>query len=201
MRASAGARRRLGRLHLRKKILHNNNRTFMSQIEVTRHTDVYPEIHSSSYSREEFEGKVVIVTGGGNCLGRAAGLAFAKLGSSVVFADIIGDDAESAAKEARDKFGVKAIGVTMDVCKLEDNERLVKTVERELGAVDCVVFSAVKARWDTIDLSTSEDWWSVMETNLKGPVDLTRLLVPGMLKRNTGTFIYHASRVLLSRQY
>jgi NAD(P)-dependent dehydrogenase (short-subunit alcohol dehydrogenase family) len=167
----------------------------MSSIEVTRHRDVYPEIHSSVYSREEFVGKVVIVTGGGNGLGKAAGLAFAELGGFVAFADIIEEDAESAAKEARERFGVKSIGITMNVCNLKDNERLVETVERELGPVDCVIFSAVKARWDTIDLSTSEDWWSVMETNLKGPVDLTRLLVPGMLKRKSGTFIYHASRV------
>lgn len=83
----------------------------------------------------------------------------------------------------------------MDVTKLEDNERLVKTVEQKLGEVDCVIFSAVKARWDTLEISTSEDWWSVMETNLKGPVDLTRLVLPSMLKRNTGTLIYHASRV------
>jgi hypothetical protein len=173
-----------------------NHHGTMSSIEVTRHRDVYPEIHSSVYSREEFGGKVVVVTGGGNGLGKAAGLAFAELGSSVAFADIIGEDAESAAEEVRHRFGVKAIGIKMDVCNMKDNERLVETVERELGPVDCVIFSAVKARWDTIDLSTSEDWWSVMETNLKGPVDLTRLLVPGMLKRNSGTFIYHASRVL-----
>jgi hypothetical protein len=177
------------------EFLKSDNNTAMSSTEITRHRDVYPEIHSSVYSREEFAGKVVLVTGGGNYLGKAAGLAFAELGSSVAFADIIGEDAESAAKEARDRFGVKAIGIQMDVCNLKDNERLVETVERELGPVDCVIFSAVKARWDTIDLSTSEDWWSVMETNLKGPVDLTRLLVPGMLKRNTGTFIYHSSRV------
>jgi NADP-dependent 3-hydroxy acid dehydrogenase YdfG len=85
----------------------------------------------------------------------------------------------------------------MDVRKPQDNERLVQVVERELGEVDCVIFSAVVARWDSLDLTTSEGWWNVMETNLKGPVDLTRLLLPSMLKRNTGTFIYHASRVYL----
>jgi NAD(P)-dependent dehydrogenase (short-subunit alcohol dehydrogenase family) len=168
----------------------------MSTTEITRHRDVYPAIAPETYNRGEFKDKVILITGGGNGLGKAAGLAFAKLGSHVCFADIIGEDALSAAEEAKSLgSGVKAIGVEMDVTKLEDNERLVETVERELGPVDCVVFSAVKARWDTIEVSTSEDWWSVMEVNLKGPVDLTRLVVPSMLKRNTGTLIYHASRV------
>jgi NAD(P)-dependent dehydrogenase (short-subunit alcohol dehydrogenase family) len=164
---------------------------------VVRHRDVYPAIAPSTFSRSEFDGKVVVITGGGSGLGKAAGMAFAQLGSHVAFADIVGKEADSAAKEASRKFGVKAIGVAMDVTVLADNVRLVETVERELGPVDCAVFSAVKARWDTLDLTESEDWWSVMETNLKGPVDLTRLLLPGMLKRNSGTFIYHASRVSL----
>ena len=167
----------------------------MSSTAITRHTDVYPAIAPGTYNRSEFAGKVVLITGGGNGLGKAAGLAFAQLGSHVCFADIVSEDAKCAATEAQ-KFGVKAIGVEMDVTKLEDNERLVRRVEKELGEIDCVVFSAVKARWDTLEISSSEDWWSVMEVNLKGPVDLTRLVLPSMLKRNTGTLIYHASRVL-----
>jgi NAD(P)-dependent dehydrogenase (short-subunit alcohol dehydrogenase family) len=163
---------------------------------VPRRTDVYPSIAPDTFSREEFSEKVVLVTGGGNGLGKAAGLAFAQLGSHVAFADISKSDADAAALEA-ERFGVKAIGVQMDVSKLADNERLVETVESELGSIDCVIFSAVIARWDTLDLTTSEGWWHVMETNLKGPVDLTRLVLPSMLKRNTGTLIYHASRVRL----
>ena len=173
----------------------------MSSIAVTRHRDVYPAIAPSTYTKSEFAGKIILITGGGNGLGKAAGLAFAQLGSDVCFADIIEEDALSAAKEATERFEVKAIGVQMNVTKLEDNERLVKTVERELGEVDCVIFSAVKARWDTLEISTSEDWWSVMETNLRGPVDLTRLVLPSMLKRNTGTLIYHASRVSSNSVY
>jgi NAD(P)-dependent dehydrogenase (short-subunit alcohol dehydrogenase family) len=172
-----------------------NTSCLNSILNVTK--DVYPAIAPNKYSRSEFTGKIVVVTGGGNGLGKAARLAFAQLGSHVAFADIVEAEADSAAKEARESFGVKAIAVHMDVCKLQDNERLVQVVERELGEVDCVIFSAVVARWDTLDLTTSEGWWNVMEKNLKGPVDLTRLLLPGMLKRNTGTFIYHASRVYL----
>lgn len=167
----------------------------MSTTTIARHTDVYPTIAPSTYTKSEFHDKVILVTGGGNGLGRAAGLAFAELGSKVCFADILGEDALSAAEEARAKYGVKTMSVEMDVTKLEDQERLLRDVERELGEVDCVVFSAVKARWDTLEISESDEWWSVMETNLKGPVDLTRLVLPSMLRRNTGTLIYHSSRV------
>jgi NAD(P)-dependent dehydrogenase (short-subunit alcohol dehydrogenase family) len=167
------------------------------ELRVPRRTDVYPAIAPDTFSREEFSEKVVLVTGGGNGLGKAAGLAFAQLGSRIAFADISKSDADAAALEAHERFGVKAIGVHADVSKLADNERLVEIVEKELGSIDCIIFSAVIARWDTLDLTTSEGWWHVMETNLKGPVDLTRLVIPSMLKRNTGTLIYHSSRVRL----
>jgi len=144
------------------------------ELRVPRRTDVYPAIAPDTFSREEFSEKVVLVTGGGNGLGKAAGLAFAQLGSRIAFADISKSDADAAALEAHERI-----------------------VEKELGSIDCIIFSAVIARWDTLDLTTSEGWWHVMETNLKGPVDLTRLVIPSMLKRNTGTLIYHSSRVRL----
>src|SRR5271170_8406242 len=98
----------------------------MSSLTVTRYKDVYAAIEPTAFSKAEFAKKVVIVTGGGNGLGRAAGLAFAQIGSHVTFADIIAKDADSAAQEAR-KFGVPALSVCMDVTSLVDNKRLVKT--------------------------------------------------------------------------
>lgn len=41
---------------------------------------------------------------------------------------------------------------------LTDDIGLVETVKRKLSEMDCVIFSIVKARWDTLDLSTSKDW-------------------------------------------
>lgn len=49
--------------------------------------------------------------------------------------------------------------------------------------------------FDTFDVSREEDWWGLIETNLKGPTDLTRLVIKDMIKRNTGTLIYISSRV------
>jgi short-subunit dehydrogenase len=68
-----------------------------------------------------------------------------------------------------------------------------------LGDIDCVVFCAGYGMFDTFEVSREEDWWGLIETNLKGPTDLSRLVVPSMIKRNTGTLIYMASRVFSSR--
>lgn len=79
--------------------------------------------------------------------------------------------------------------------KLEDTQRLYETTVKELGEVDIIVFAAGYGMFDKFALSRERDWWGLIETNLKGPTDLTRLALPSMIKRNTGKLIYISSRV------
>jgi NADP-dependent 3-hydroxy acid dehydrogenase YdfG len=168
----------------------------MTLEKINTHKDVYQAIAPETYSKEEFEGKVVIVTGSGSGIGKATALAFSQLGAKVAFTDLTIESAQSAADEAR-SFGNKTIAVSGNVTKLKDTERLVAETTQKLGPVDCVVFAAGYGMFDKFEISRSDDWWGLVETNLKGPTDLTRLVLPDMIKRNTGTLIYIASRVSL----
>ena len=167
----------------------------MSLEKITTHKDVYPAIAPETYSKEEFEGKVVIVTGSGSGIGKATALAFSELGAKVAFTDLTIEAAQSAADEAK-RFGNKTIAVAGNVTNLKDMEKLAEETRQKLGPVDCIVFAAGYGMFDKFEVSRSEDWWGLVETNLKGPTDLTRLVLPEMIKRNTGTLIYIASRVL-----
>ena len=168
----------------------------MSLEKINTHKDVYPAIAPETYSKEEFEGKVVIVTGSGSGIGKATALAFSELGAKVAFTDLTIETAQSAADEAK-PFGNKTVAVAGNVTKLKDMEKLVAETTQKLGPVDCIVFAAGYGMFDKFEVSRSDDWWGLVETNLKGPTDLTRLVLPDMIKRNTGTLIYIASRVLL----
>ena len=159
------------------------------------YTDVYPAIDASNYSSETFKDKVVIVTGAGNGIGRETALAFSQLGAKVVFADWQKDKAQSAADEATQKFGNPTLVVGGDVRKLEDTEKLYESVTTTFGDVDVVVFAAGYGMFDKFAISREKDWWGLIETNLKGPTDLTRLVLPSMIKRNTGKLVYISSRV------
>ena len=168
----------------------------MSLEKINTHKDVYPAIAPETYSKEEFEGKVVIVTGSGSGIGKATALAFSELGAKVAFTDLTIEAAQTACDEAK-SFGNKTVAVAGNVTKLKDMEKLVDETTKKLGPVDCIVFAAGYGMFDKFEVSRSDDWWGLVETNLKGPTDLTRLVLPDMIKRNTGTLIYIASRVLL----
>jgi NADP-dependent 3-hydroxy acid dehydrogenase YdfG len=165
--------------------------------KISTHKDVYPAIAPDTYDKSEYEKKVVIVTGSGSGIGKATGLAFSELGASVAFTDLTQESAQAAADEATQKFGNKTIAVAGNVVSIKDMENLVAETWEKLGPIDVVVFCAGYGMFDTFAVSRMEDWWGLIEVNLKGPTDLTRLVLPDMIKRDTGTLIYIASRVNL----
>lgn len=162
---------------------------------ISVYKDVYPSIDPSIYSPNHFKDKVVVVTGSGSGIGKETAMAFSQLGAKVCFTDWRLSAAQSAAEEAK-KFGNKTIVVGGDVTKMEDTQNLYDKVTKELGEIDIAVFAAGYGMFDTFAVSREKDWWGLIETNLKGPTDFTRLVLPSMIKRNTGSLIYISSRVL-----
>src|SRR6185437_11995672 len=83
-----------------------------------------------------FTGKVALVTGGGNGIGRAACVAFAKAGARVVAVDRDGAAAEATAGIVRQNGG-EAIAITADVTRSAEVRAYVKTTIYKFGRIDC----------------------------------------------------------------
>ena len=87
------------------------------------------------------DGKVTVITGAGNGIGRATALRFAEEGSAVVVADIQSERAEETA-EMVIAAGGRAKSISVDVASSSDNDAMADMAIDEFGGLDCLVTAA-----------------------------------------------------------
>jgi NAD(P)-dependent dehydrogenase (short-subunit alcohol dehydrogenase family) len=137
----------------------------------------------------DLTGKVSVVTGGSNGLGRAMAETLAVAGSRVAICSRNGVEAEKVAKEISDTTRQVCIGLGADVSRKADVDGFFASVEREIGPVDILIANAgINAKKDIV-ASTEEDWDAIMDINLKGSFLCAKAVVPGMRQKQWGRII------------
>jgi NAD(P)-dependent dehydrogenase (short-subunit alcohol dehydrogenase family) len=135
---------------------------------------------------ESLAGKIVIVTGASSGVGEAAVRAFSQHGAVVVLA------ARNAGKIAALAKSHGGLAIPTDVTRMDDLRRLIDTTVAKCGRIDVVVNNAaanVRGNFDTLDPDAIA---SVIDTNLKAPLLLTRLALPH-LRQSRGVVVNVAS--------
>jgi len=136
-------------------------------------------------------GKVVIVTGGGQGIGREYAREFAAAGAIPVVVDVNAEGVERVAGEIAAAGGV-ALAAPADVSDPDEVERLVATVVEEHGRVDVLInnaaiFSSLKMR--RFDQIPYEEWQRVMKVNVDGCYLMARAVLPSMLEAGWGRIV------------
>lgn len=142
-----------------------------------------------SQREKPLDGKVALVTGGGRGLGQSVSRALAENGAHVFITGRTSATLIRASNELRASLGVKSAFTEADVTDQSAMERAIKQCEAELGPIDILVNNAGIGLDGPIEATNVDDWWHVMEVNVKGPLILSRLVLPGMIARGSGHII------------
>jgi 2-hydroxycyclohexanecarboxyl-CoA dehydrogenase len=137
-------------------------------------------------------GKTAIVTGGGGGIGGATCRRFAEAGTRVAVMD---RDAEAAERVAGAiaAAGGTARAFSCDITQYEQVRRAVADAEAALGPIDILVNNA---GWDVFRLfkdTRPEDWQKLIAINLVGALNMTHVVLPGMIERRAGRIVNIAS--------
>ncbi len=150
------------------------------------------------------EGRIAVVTGGGNGIGRALALALAHAGAKhVAVADLDIDAAQEVARRCTHHCTGSAHRA--DVSQTGDLARLIAEVEAESGPIDLFCSNAgIAAGFDTTFTNaagqTDAVWQKAWEVNVLAHVRAARLLIPKMRERGSGYFLQTVSAAGLLNQ-
>jgi NAD(P)-dependent dehydrogenase (short-subunit alcohol dehydrogenase family) len=139
------------------------------------------------------EGKVALITGASQGLGRALAFAFARDGASLVICSRT-EEAIRPMDGELEREGVEVISLAADVSKAEDVDRVVDAAVGEFGGIDVLVNNAgVLGPRVAIEEYPEDEWRKVIDANLTGPFLVSKALIPHM--REGGSIINLVSGV------
>ena len=139
--------------------------------------------------------QVAIVTGGGTGIGRAFTEALASAGTKVVIASRRSEVLRRTAEDINAKLGSEAVfPYEFDIRDRAQVEELVADVYGRWQAIDVLVNNSGLAVPETVDEVTDDGWETVMDTNLRGVMQLVRAVLPFMRKNDFGDIVNVSSQ-------
>jgi 3-oxoacyl-[acyl-carrier protein] reductase len=139
--------------------------------------------------------QVAIVTGGGSGIGRAFAEALASAGARVVIASRRTDTLRRTADEINAAFGSELVfSYEFDIRDRAQTEELVADVYGRWQAIDVLINNSGLAVAETVEGMTDDGWETVMDTNLRGVMQLVRATLPFMRKNDFGDIVNVSSQ-------
>lgn len=137
-------------------------------------------------------GKTAVLTGASGGIGKFIARALAKEGATVVGISRSPSGLAEICAEV-ETIGGQGIPIPGDLSKLSELPSLVEQIEQQAGSVDILINNAAIEKFLPFQEYSLEDLQGILNTNLQAPMELARLLLPGMLKRDCGHIVNIAS--------
>ena len=143
--------------------------------------------------------KVAIITGGARGIGKATAEVFTREGAKVIIWDLL-DAGQQTAQELRDN-GFEAEFMKVSTTDVPAIETAARDVFERYGSIDILVNNAGITRDKTLLKMSWTDWEQVIDVNLNGVFNCTKVIVPYMVERNFGRIICTSSVVGLAGNF
>jgi 3-oxoacyl-[acyl-carrier protein] reductase len=144
------------------------------------------------------KGKTALITGASRGIGKSIAMLYAREGADIAITNIADDDEFKNAVMEIETLGVKAKGYVSNAASFEDSQKVINEVVKDFSKIDILVNNAGITR-DTLLMRMSEDQWdTVIAVNLKSVFNLTKAIIPVMLRQKNGSIINMSSVVGVS---
>lgn len=145
---------------------------------------------------KRFDGKVVLITGAGVGIGRAAAVRFGREGGKVAVNSLTPKHGAETLRLVQ-AAGAEGIYLQGDVSRDADARRLVEETVKTFGRLDVLANNAGIVLPGRIDTTSEEDWDRTMAVNLKGAFLVSRHAIPALKKTGGGVIVHTSSVVAL----
>jgi NADP-dependent 3-hydroxy acid dehydrogenase YdfG len=136
----------------------------------------------------------ILITGASSGIGKASAELFAKKGFDLIITGRRKAKLNSVALKIRKKYAVEVLELCFDVRDVNAVKKAVASIKGPWKNIDILLNNAGLAKgFDEIHEGDIEDWNTMIDTNLKGLLYMTRFVVPSMVKRKKGHIINVAS--------
>ncbi len=136
-----------------------------------------------------FKDKVALITGAGQGLGKAIAERFASEGATVIVTDINEEGVKATAAAITEQYGVRTLGLRMDVTDDFEVHTAMENIERDFGRLDIMVANAGILKASELTEFPVSEWRQVIEVNLVGYMICAKHACQLMQKQKSGVII------------
>lgn len=139
---------------------------------------------------KSLKNKIVFITGASSGIGKACADAFAKKGAKLILAARRNERLEILKKELKQKYNAKVLAIKLDVRNLKSVKNAVNSLSSDWKEIDILLNNAGLARGlNKFYEGNIKHWEEMIDTNIKGLLYVTRMVLPLMIERQKGHVI------------
>ena len=134
--------------------------------------------------------KIVLITGATAGIGKASAYKLAENGFDIIITGRRGNLLDKIEQDIKQKFNNKVISLSFDVRNREECEKTINKLPSEWKNIEILINNAgLAAGLETIQEGNFENWDRMIDTNIKGLLNITRLISPIMISKKSGHII------------